>query len=71
MVKTLAYNYLAAALVDIALLHSVALCCVTKLHILELCFIVPSTRCTCVIIRFLICHICLVDRLSWQRRNAL
>jgi hypothetical protein len=29
---------------------SVALCCVTKLHILERPFIVPSTRCTCVMI---------------------
>ena len=27
-----------------------ALCCVTKLHILEWPFIVPSTRCTCVMI---------------------
>ena len=29
---------------------SVALCCVTKLHILEWPFILPSTRCTCVMI---------------------
>ena len=29
---------------------SVALCCVTKLHIVEWPFIVPSTRCTCVMI---------------------
>jgi hypothetical protein len=29
---------------------SVALCCATKLHILELPFIVPSTKCTCVMI---------------------
>ena len=29
---------------------SVALCCVTKMHILEWPFIVPSTRCTCVMI---------------------
>ena len=29
---------------------SVALCCVTKLHILECHYIVPSTRCTCVMI---------------------
>jgi hypothetical protein len=29
---------------------SVALCCVPKLHMLELPFIVPSTRCTCVMI---------------------
>ena len=29
---------------------SVVLCCVTQLHILEWPFIVPSTRCTCVII---------------------
>jgi hypothetical protein len=29
---------------------SVALCCVTKYHILEWLFIVPSTRCTCVMI---------------------
>jgi hypothetical protein len=29
---------------------SVALCCVTKLHILEWPFIAPSTRCTCVMI---------------------
>jgi hypothetical protein len=29
---------------------SVALCCVTKLHILECPFIVTSTRCTCVMI---------------------
>ena len=29
---------------------SVALCCVTKLHILEWPFIVHSTRCTCVMI---------------------
>jgi hypothetical protein len=28
----------------------VALCCLTKLHILEWHFIVPNTRCTCVII---------------------
>ena len=42
---------------------SVALCCVTKLHILEWPFIVPSTS-------FLIWHTCQVDGLSWQRRNA-
>jgi hypothetical protein len=29
---------------------SVALCCVTKLHLLELPFIIPSTRFTCVMI---------------------
>jgi hypothetical protein len=32
---------------------SVALCCVTLLHILEWHFIVPSTRCTCVMIMLL------------------
>jgi hypothetical protein len=52
---------------------SVALCCVTKLHILEWPFIVSSTRCTCVMIMLfhrLICHTCQVDGLSWQRRKA-
>ena len=29
---------------------SLALCCVTQLHILQWPFIVPSTRCTCVMI---------------------
>ena len=46
---------------------SVVLCCVTKLHILGWPFIVHSTRLTCVIISFLICHTCQVDGLSWQR----
>ena len=55
MVEELTLNYLETALVDIpesaCQLHtpskletSVALCCVTKLHILEWTFIVPSTR---------------------------
>ena len=42
---------LATALVDIpAVSMPIALCCVTKLHILEWPFIVHSTRCTCVMI---------------------
>jgi hypothetical protein len=49
-------NSLSTALLDIPAvtmpiahsLKTVALCCVTKLHILEWPFIVPSTRCTCV-----------------------
>jgi hypothetical protein len=57
MVDTLTFNSLATALVDIPAASmpiarsektSVALCCLTKLHIVE--FIVPSTRCTCVMI---------------------
>ena len=60
MVEKLTLNYQATALMDIlsaCQLHapsklepSVALCCVTKLHILKWAFIVLSTRCTCVII---------------------
>lgn len=61
MVKKLMLNDLATALVDIPAVSmpiaapskletSVALCCVTKLHILEWTFIVPSTRCICVMI---------------------
>ena len=61
MVQKLTFNYLATAQVGIhafsiancthpQLETSVALCCVTKLHILEWFYIVPSTRCTCVII---------------------
>ena len=58
MVEKLTSNYLATALVDIPAVNmptenfktSVALCCVTKLHILEWPVIVPSTRCTCVMI---------------------
>ena len=54
--RTWTFNSLAKTLVNIPAcqLHtpstfetSVALCCVTKLHILEWPFIVPSTRCTC------------------------
>ena len=58
MVEKLTLNYLATALVDIpsaCQLHalskletSVALCCVTKLHILECPLIVTSTKSTCV-----------------------
>jgi hypothetical protein len=57
MVEKLTFNYLATALVlqSACQLHtpsklesSVALCCVTKLYILEWPFIVPRTRCTCV-----------------------
>ena len=52
---------------------SVALCCVTELHILELPFIVPSTRCTCVMImlfnQLLDMPQCQLDGLSWQMRN--
>ena len=62
MVEKLTLNYLATALVDIPAVSmpiaqslktsetSVALCRVTKLHILKWPFIVPSTRCTCVMI---------------------
>ena len=55
MVEKLTLNYLATALMDILAVSttietSVALCCVTKYHILEWLFIVPSTRCTCVMI---------------------
>ena len=57
MVEKLTFNSLATALVDIPavstlpqLQTSMALCCVTKLHILEWPFIVPSTRWTCVMI---------------------
>ena len=61
MVEKLTINYLTTALVDIPAVNmpiaspskletSVTLCCVTKLHILEWPFIVPSTRCTCVVI---------------------
>ena len=56
MLEKLTFNYLATALVDIPavtlskLETSVALCCVTELHILKWPFIVPSTRCTCVMI---------------------
>ena len=60
MVEKLILNYLATALVEFLrsacqlqapskLETSVALCCVTKLDILEGPFIVPRTRCTCVI----------------------
>ena len=59
MVEKLTLYSLATALVDIPAVSmpiacslktetSVALCCVTELHILEWPFIVPSTRCTCV-----------------------
>ena len=59
MVEKLTLNSLETALVDIPAVSmpiarflkietSVALCCVTKLHILERPFVVPSTRCTCV-----------------------
>jgi hypothetical protein len=59
MVEKLTNNYLATALVDISAVSmiiscslepSVALCCVTKLHILKWPFIVPSTKCTFVMI---------------------
>jgi hypothetical protein len=59
MVEKLTFHSLAKALVDIpavsmqiarSLLTSVALCCVTKLHILKQPYIVPSTKCTCVMI---------------------
>jgi hypothetical protein len=59
MVEKLTLSSLAAALVDIpavsmaitrSLKTYVALCCVTKRHILKWHFIVPSTRCTCVMI---------------------
>uniref|UniRef100_A0A8K9X113 Origin recognition complex subunit 2 n=1 Tax=Oncorhynchus mykiss TaxID=8022 RepID=A0A8K9X113_ONCMY len=47
----LTLSSLATALLDIpAVSKSVALCCLTKLHILEWPFIVPSTRCSCVMI---------------------
>ena len=36
--------------VSMPIAHSVALCCVTKVHILKWPFIVSSTRCTCVMI---------------------
>ena len=82
MVEKLTFNSLTTTLMDIPAvsmpiacsLKTVALGCVTKLNILEWPFIVPSTRCICVIIMmfisFLICHTCQVDGLSWQRRNA-
>ena len=62
MVEKLTIHSLATALVDIPVVSmpithslkkkmtSVVLCCVTKLHILEWPFIVPSTRGTCVMI---------------------
>ena len=58
MVEKLTLNYLATALMDIPAvgmpitcsLTSVALCCVTKRHILEWPFIVSSTRCTFIMI---------------------
>ena len=61
MVDKLTLNYLATALVGIPAVRmptacsskletSVALCCVTKQKILERPLIVPSTRCTCVMI---------------------
>ena len=60
MVEKLTFHSLATALVDIPAvsmliahsqnLISVALCCVTKLYISEWPFIVPSTRCTYVMI---------------------
>jgi hypothetical protein len=59
MVDKLTLNSLATALVDIpAVSMPIACylnlthlwCCVIKLHILEWPFIVPSTRCTCVMI---------------------
>ena len=59
MVEKLILNSLATALVDIlavsmpiarSLKTSVALCCVTKLYILEWHFNVTSTRCTYVMI---------------------
>jgi hypothetical protein len=55
MVEKLTFSSLATALVDNAAVSmpietSGALCCVTKLHILGWTFIVPSTRCTCVMI---------------------
>jgi hypothetical protein len=58
MVEKWTFSYLVTALVDIpavsmpivrSLKTCVALCCVTTLHILKWPFIVPSTRCTCVI----------------------
>ena len=57
MVEKLTFNHLAIALVEVPavsmllqLESSVALCCVTKLHILGWPFIVPSTMCTCIMI---------------------
>jgi hypothetical protein len=54
MVEKQTLNYLPTALVDIPvpskLETSVALCCVTKLHILKWPYIVPSRKCTCVMI---------------------
>ena len=60
MVEKLTLHSLETALVDIPVVSmpiarslnmiSVALCCVIKLHVLEWPFIVPSTRCTCVMI---------------------
>jgi hypothetical protein len=59
MVKKVTFSSLATALVDIpavsmpiahSLKTSMALSCVTKLHILEWPFIVLSTRCTCAMI---------------------
>jgi hypothetical protein len=67
MVKKLTSNSLATALVDIL---AVALCCVTKMHILEWPFIVPSTRCTCVMNLLFNQLLIMQNLLSWQRRNA-
>jgi hypothetical protein len=61
MVEKLTFNYLpflwGAFLQSACQMHalskletSVPLRCVTKLHILEWPFIIPSTRCTCIII---------------------
>jgi hypothetical protein len=83
MVEKLTFNPLATALVDCSqhtncnapskLETSVALCCVTELLILKRPFMVPSTRCTCVMIMLfnrLLDMPHLSGGLSWQRRNA-
>ena len=59
MVEKLTFNSLPTAQVDIPAVSmpiakletSMALCCVTKLYILKLPLVVPSTRCTCVMIK--------------------
>jgi hypothetical protein len=79
------FNYLSTALVDItAVSMPIALSLKTwdicgivmydKTAHFRVAFIVPSTRCTfvmiCCLIRFLICHTCQLDGLSWQRKHC-
>ena len=81
MVEKLTFNSLATALEDIP---AVSMPITRSLKTWDICGIVlcdktthfsglllsPSTRWSCCLIIFLICHTCQVDGLSWQRRNA-